>query len=295
MEHISLSTSLNKVNTLSFDDHIEWLDKELKLNNQSAIFYFNHLQKFISLYGNKLNYKSYVYKEKLYQICLELKQISLARMLLKDFMIYFGVNEQKVQMLKADFEQIVKITDVDNNYNNDQALSLYKKLILADQNDRKNMKNFILLKKSDYSYQELKFYIELLNEYLKVYMDDPEIWEELADVYIMTLNYNKALFCLEEVLIYTPNNYLIYCKIGDMLNSFNNTDFSLQGLKYYSKSLLIKESARAFWGIIYICNTFKKYKKQIEGQLKESLTIAINKLNKIHGENYVERLYGKLN
>ena len=285
MEHISLQDSITKLETLSYDDYSQWIDRIIKLNTQSALFYYVHLTNYVQKYESTLGLKKYVYLEKLFYSALELKLLAHSAMILKNFATFFGKNEPKILMLQADMIQITDDTE-------ENALSTYSKLFTENQHDRINLKNYIYLKKKDYVYSDLKLYIDLLNEYLKVCMDDAEIWQELADVYISTMNYNKAIFCLEEVLLHTPNNYLLYIKIGDMLNSFNNTDASNQALKYYAKSILIKPSPRAYWGIIFIENIFKKYKKTIDGQLKSSIDIAHSYLNKLYPVGYVEKLYG---
>ena len=285
MEHISLQNSIVKLDSLSYEEYSQWIDRIIKLNSQSALFYYVHLTNYIQKYETTLGLKKYVYLEKLFYSALELKLLAHSAMILKNFATFFGKNEPKILMLQADMVQITEDTE-------ENALSTYSKLFTENQHDRINLKNYIYLKKKDYVYSDLKLYIDLLNEYLKICMDDAEIWQELADIYILTMNYNKAIFCLEEVILHTPNNYLLYIKIGDMLNSFNNTEASSQALKYYAKSILIKPSPRAYWGIIFIENIYKKYKKPIDGQLKSSINIAHEYLNKLYPVGYIEKLYG---
>ncbi len=285
MEHISLQNSIVKLDSLSYEEYSQWIDRIIKLNSQSALFYYVHLTNYIQKYETTLGLKKYVYLEKLFYSALELKLLAHSAMILKNFATFFGKNEPKILMLQADMVQITEDTE-------ENALSTYSKLFTENQHDRINLKNYIYLKKKDYVYSDLKLYIDLLNEYLKICMDDAEIWQELADIYILTMNYNKAIFCLEEVILHTPNNYLLYIKIGDMLNSFNNTEASSQALKYYAKSILIKPSPRAYWGIIFIENLYKKYKKPIDGQLKSSINIAHEYLNKLYPVGYIEKLYG---
>jgi ER membrane protein complex subunit 2 len=39
-------------------------------------------------------------------------------------------------------------------------------------------------------------------------MADQEAWLELADLYISQQDWNKAAFCLEELILHNPNNHL---------------------------------------------------------------------------------------
>lgn len=296
MEHLSLSESINNLKKMSFEDHTVWIDNIISLDSQNALFYFVHLQSFINTYYRILGIKRFAYYEKLFSACLELKLLDYATRYLDEMRSIFGSNEPKILRLSADLMQIkqIKLTDNSDDSPLENALSTYKKLYKSNQHDRLNLKNYLYLVKTSLSYSGLKSYIDLLNEYLKVFMDDCEIWLELADIYIETVNYNKAIFCLEEGLLHNPHNYLLYIKIGDLLNSFNNTETSMQALKYYSKSILIKPTPKAFWGIIFTGSVFLKYKKPIEGQLRSCIKIAVESLKSSYPANYIETLYPNL-
>lgn len=40
------------------------------------------------------------------------------------------------------------------------------------------------------------------------FMSDQEAWMELTDLYISQQEWNKAAFCVEELLLHNPNNHL---------------------------------------------------------------------------------------
>lgn len=60
-------------------------------------------------------------------------------------------------------------------------------------------------------------YINVLNEYIAANPNDSEVWLELADLYLEHMNYNKALYCLEEVLVINPKKILYMVKIAEIL------------------------------------------------------------------------------
>lgn len=64
--------------------------------------------------------------------------------------------------------------------------------------DIESRKRNCAIKKAQLSTSE---YINLLNSYITSNPNDSEVWLELADIYLEHMNYNKALFCLEEVLV----------------------------------------------------------------------------------------------
>lgn len=65
-----------------------------------------------------------------------------------------------------------------------------------------------------------------LNKYLEIFQCDVESWFELAEIYLAELEYEKAAFCFEELILLNPANFLIYqvcCPSIDLSGS--NTNF----------------------------------------------------------------------
>jgi len=292
MEHISLDSSSKAIDKLSFEDHQKWIDNVLLLNRQSAIFYFIHITSFLNKYSSTLGITRLVYMEKQFFYALDLKLLDWAAKLLNNFIGIFGDDQEaKIRRMKADFIQIQqKEIETDNISPLEEAMKTYKAMFKENQHDKNSIKSYLSLLKANTDASGIGILIDYYNEYLKVYMDDIEVWNELGDIYISMLNYNKAIFCLEEVLLHFPNNYLVYIKIGDLLSSFNNTEAASQALKYYSKSILIKPTPRAFWGIIHIANVFNKYKKELDDNLKKSVKIATENLKTYYPEKYLEEI-----
>ncbi len=280
----NIQDSLNYWNGQSFDKYRTFLDNSFKLNSNSSIFHFTHLENLLNMHKNSLENELYFYKDKLFYLALELKKVDVAENLLKEFKTHFGRNEVKIIRMEASFNEIS-----DNKY--DLALETFKRLIKANQEDRVSLKRYLSTLKIKYNLNNIKDYTELLTEYLKIYMDDVDIWYELSDIYLLANNYNKAIFCLEEVLLFYPNNYTILTKIGDILSSFNNSDSANNALKYYSQSVLIKPSLKAFWGIYYALNILLKYNKTLDEKNTNLMKIAkINILGFYHNSPMKESI-----
>lgn len=58
--------------------------------------------------------------------------------------------------------------------------------------------------------------IQLLNEYLAVYMSDMEAWLELADLYLQQGMFSNAAFCYEELILASPQNFHLYVRYADI-------------------------------------------------------------------------------
>lgn len=272
-EDTTLYQSINKWNKMSFEEYKDFLNKAIMLNNQSSIFYFVHLENFLSQHKRSLGIEAFFFKEKLFYICLELKKVKKAHELISEIYKEFGSEKPIIRML-------AEKNEIDPKYEGTPSLEKYKQLILFNQDDKRSLKRYLMLMKYSYSNDEARSYIELWNEYLKVYMDDSDAWNELAEVYLTTQNYTKAVFCLEELLLHNPNNYIILLKIGDIQSSFNSNDSASTALKFYSQSALIKPTPRAFWGILYCLNIISKNQKSLDQSQK-----SLYKISKVQIEN----------
>jgi hypothetical protein len=278
----NISNSLSHFNSKSFEEYKEWLDKNIKLNKFSTIFYFMHVRNFLYKHGSSLGYEKFYYIEKYFYYSLELKLVDLARRIFFEIASQFG-REPKIQRLEAMLKE-AEGKDVKLPAN------IYTNLFQYNQDDRQSLKKYLMLFKVINKFDNMKEYIDNWNEYLKVYMDDYDAWYELSDVYILTNNHAKAVYCLEEILLHQPNNYKIYIKIGDIQSGLNHSEAAGSAIKYYSKSILIKPTPRAFWGIIYSLNILARANKTLDPKMKNLLKIA-----KIQLENFYSKSPFKIN
>lgn len=276
----NLSNSLETLKHKSYEESREWLDKSIKLGKYNTIFYFVHLNAFISKYNSRLGLEKYFYLEKYFNYALELKLLDISQNILNQIIKEFG-REPKVKRLEA---QLYEASSAEK-YSN--ALNIYRNLIRSNQEDRASLKKYILLLKTISKNDD---YVKLWNEYLKIYMDDADAWYELSEVYLATCNHSKAIYCLEEVLLHQPHNYMVYMRIGDIQASLNHVDAASNAIKYYSQSILIKPTPRAYWGILYCLRIIFKVGKTLDVKMKNLL-----KVTKIHLENFYSRSSFKLN
>ena len=49
-------------------------------------------------------------------------------------------------------------------------------------------------------------------------MTDFEGWMELCDLYLSQLDYSKACYCMEELIMSNPHNHLFYQKFAEVRN-----------------------------------------------------------------------------
>jgi tetratricopeptide (TPR) repeat protein len=271
----NLSKSIDFFNKKPYQVYKEWLDTHLKINKGSPVSDFMHLSNFLKKHSTDLGLQKYFYMEKIFYLSVELRLFEVSKRILTRFTSEFG-KEPKIIRMEAYFLE---------THNERHANMSYKKLIEHNQEDRTSLKKYIAFIKPLYNVDNIKKYIEIWNEYLKVYMDDYDGWFELSDVYLMTNNFNKAIFCLEEILLHQPNNFDVYTKIGDILCSLNNSDSANNAVKYYSQSILIKPTPRAFWGLVYSINIIHRANKTLEAKNKNLLKIATVNLEEMYKDS----------
>jgi len=66
------------------------------------------------------------------------------------------------------------------------------------------------------SQNKIKEYINELNEYLKTFQADHEAWLELCEAYINEMEFSKAAYCLEELILMNPHNHVYHQKYADV-------------------------------------------------------------------------------
>ncbi|KAK4980937.1 Inositol phosphatase SIW14 [Elasticomyces elasticus] len=80
---------------------------------------------------------------------------------------------------------------------------------------------------------------------------DAEAWSELADLYLAQGSYSQAIYCLEEVLLVTPNAWNVHARLAEVLYlSSTASDSPGNALKGLS------ESMRRFCRSIELCNDY---------------------------------------
>lgn len=273
-EHLSeIEKSINYWNGESFEKYKTWLEKRIKLNDNTSIFLYEHIENFLSIYNSKLGMNSFIFKEKLLMLSLELKRLEKAKKISTELVTQFG-NQEKVFLL------ITGLSEIDPKSNPERSLSRYKSLMLNNQNDKNSIKRYIMSMKFITTLDNIGTYISYWNSYLKNYMDDQDAWNELGETYLDCNNLNKASYCFEELLLHNPYNYRNLNRLGDIQCSFNTLDGCKTAIKFYSRSLEIFVNNRAMWGICSCLDFILDKEKKLDTQMKQ-----LGKLMKVFQKN----------
>jgi tetratricopeptide (TPR) repeat protein len=230
-------------------------------------------------FGSQIGIEENFLYKKLFFIHLELKNYKEAMNILVKLLKEFGRDKKLLRMYGEESEIDPKGGDI--------PMRQYKSMMINDQNDNESIKKYIYFMKISVDLnnkQTINDYIELWNFYLDVYMNDPDAYNELAQIYLMANEYDKAIFCLEELLLHSPDDYKIMNKLGDIYCSKNNSADAKIAIKYYSQSVLINPTPRAFFGIQNSANIIIQKEKKLDDKVKKLVDISKNELTKLYGE-----------
>lgn len=164
----------------------------------------------------------------------------------------------------------------------------YTQLLDKDETDEAALKREVTLHKSAGNLPQA---IEALVGYLGCFMADVEAWRELACLYMSLLKFRQAAFCVEELMLSSPENFHYATLHADLLFSQGGLDNLLNARSYYLNSLhqhSSRRNLRALLGLYATCQAIgatpiKKgsdvsYSKEENATLLSRTTVKLNEL-----------------
>jgi ER membrane protein complex subunit 2 len=119
--------------------------------------------------------------------------------------------------------------------------------------------------------------VQLLNEYLTVFMSDTEAWLELSDLYIQQGMYSNAAFCFEELLLASPQNCHLYIKYAELRFTMGGVENLELAKKNYSFALELnpdKNTNRAWFGLLATTHALALLADPASGASKKASSAA---------------------
>lgn len=132
----------------------------------------------------------------------------------------------------------------------DDALKLLDTIIKVDPTNAAARKRRVAVLKAQNRNIEA---IKELVDYLKMFMADFEAWQELSDFYIQELDFNKAAFCVEELILHNPHNHLLHQRYADIRYSQGGQENVEMARAYYCHALKLNpNNMRALYGVYWV-------------------------------------------
>lgn len=177
----------------------------------------------------------------------------------------------------------------------EKAERIYDAIIKADFSQSFARKRKIAVLRAQNKITEA---IGYLVAYTKQFMSDYEAWIELSDLYIIENDYNKAAFCVEELILSNPHNHLYHQRYAEIRYTQGGPENLELARAHFAQALLLNsDNVRALYGLFLASNFVAappkgskkkenvKYAiwaaKQIQEKYRKAQTVTEGQLNAI--------------
>lgn len=132
----------------------------------------------------------------------------------------------------------------------EEAMDLLDSIIKVDKANSACRKRKVAIYKAQ---GRIPAAIKELTDYLKIFAADAEGWQELSELYISECDWQKAAFCLEELILHNPHNHLLYQRYAEIKYTQGGAENFESAMKYYYLAVkLCPKNLRACYGL-YLC------------------------------------------
>eukprot|EP00800_Vazella_pourtalesii_P013402 TRINITY_DN3201_c0_g1_i1.p1 TRINITY_DN3201_c0_g1~~TRINITY_DN3201_c0_g1_i1.p1 ORF type:complete len:285 (+),score=66.48 TRINITY_DN3201_c0_g1_i1:43-897(+) len=141
----------------------------------------------------------------------------------------------------------------------EEVLAFYEEIKAKEPMNRECRRRKVAVYKSK---RQNKLAIQELCEYLSLFVGDTEAWLELCDLYVIEQDLYNAGFCMEELILTNPLNYLNHLKYAEICFT-KGEEYWDSAAKHYTKVLTQnRDSLRALYGVVLTFYSIMKFSKQ---------------------------------
>ncbi|KAK4023475.1 Tetratricopeptide repeat protein 35-B [Daphnia magna] len=225
----------------------------------------------------KLGDEGWLVLEQVFIAALDCHSMEIANFCLSKLNQEFP-DSMRVKRLKAmKYEALERYED---------ALDILDLIIKKDETNAASRKRKVTIYKSQGMIIEA---IKELTDYLRIFMADQEAWMELSDLYISQQEWNKAAFCVEELMLHSPFNHLYlqrYAEIKYTQGGYENLEIARS---YYAQAAKLNpNNVRALYGLLLTSVHMASNSKCPSQKKKESIKLsewATNQLSQLQSSN----------
>nr|POE82714.1 tpr repeat protein oca3 [Quercus suber] len=197
----------------------------------------------LNLLVNNESQEKWTSYENIFLACLRTGDNRSARICLEELTDRFGKQNERVLALTGLYKEATAQTDAELA----SVLSWYEDILREEPATFSLRKRRVALLKSMGRTADA---ITALTTLLDASPTDAEAWAELSDLYLSQGLYEQALFCLEEVLIVTPNAWNMHARIGEVQY------LAAQKAEGTERSKGLAESMRRFCRSVELCDDY---------------------------------------
>ncbi|KAF7277816.1 ER membrane protein complex subunit 2-like [Rhynchophorus ferrugineus] len=189
----------------------------------------------------------------------------------------FNVSKRCIEILREEFPKSLRVRKLEAMYfeaneEYDKALDLLNAIIKVDESNSAARKRKVAVFKAQGKIVDA---IKELTDYLKIFMTDADAWQELSELYIAENDFNKAAFCVEELILHNPHNHLLHQRYADIKYTQGGIENFEQAKSYYSQALRMNpKNMRALYGLYLTTLALSTSSKSSVQKKKESSKMA---------------------
>lgn len=199
-----------------------------------------------------------------------IEQFCIAGIDLNDPLIYktclVRLNRQFPSSQRVKLLYIMATYERTGNFN--EAIRHYDEMIEDDETNTSARKRKIAILISQNKNVDA---IRELCEYLKKFMNDNDAWKELCELYMIEQDYQKAIFCMEELLLSHPLSHIYHTRLADIHYTVGSYESLELARSYYTQALKLNDrtNVRALYGLQLTLNSLLSGNKITAQQRKE--------------------------
>ena len=197
----------------------------------------------LSLLVNNESQEKWQIYENVFLACLRTGDNDSAYLCLEEITDRFGKANERVMALQGLYREAT----AENAEQLDEVMRQYEDLLKEDPTLFAVRKRRAALLKSMGRIPEA---VNAMTNLVDASPTDAEAWAELADLYLTQGSYEQAIFCLEEVLLVTPNAWNMHARLGEVLF------LSAQRLDGGDQMKTVSESMRRFCRSVELCDDY---------------------------------------
>jgi len=196
-------------------------------------------ERLIRKYSSKLKDELWLVCEQVHIAALDIGRYEVAKMCMDKLFANFP-NSSRVKKLHA------MMFEAQGYY--DKAKDIYEELENEDPTNAAIKKRKIAILKTKNREQAVK----QLTIYLQTFAADQDAWMELADLYIEQMEYSKAAFCLEELILSNAFNHIYHQRYAEIKYTQGGEENMKLARQYFAQAVKLSSNCnmRALHGLM---------------------------------------------
>lgn len=253
---------MNDMSCEEFKEQLrEWREDGSRHSDEVVQFWEEGLDAFVEQFGDE----KWMVLEQVTIAAIDMNRPDIVAECLAQLIKQFGETSLRIKRLLA------MRLEMDEKW--DDAMEVLDSIIEVDEANSSARKRKIAILKAQ---GDTTRAVQELVKYLRVFMSDQEAWLELSELYSLEQEYNKAAFCMEELLLHNPHNHLYHQRHAEIRYTWGGYEQLELAKHYYSQAIkLAPTNMRALYGLLLTTSQLAASARCPQTKKKEFINVAV--------------------